>query len=486
MAKGARILSYAVRLPVVGHLSGLLCWTLTPLLLPPALVALVNGDHAFAGRLAIGLAGLIAAGYAGRRVELSKPRLNEVMVVSAMAFAIPPFFVAWALTAFEIDYVSALFESVSGITTTGLSVLGPAEDLPATVLFTRAWMQWYGGLGFVVLALGLMGAAGAGAARRLGEAEEVAKDPMGSLRERARRTVIVYSGFTLVCFLALWASGPDAWNALLFSLTALSTGGFAPDSASAGMLENAGSRALLIGFSTLGAVSVGVWLHVLRRRALGPLLRADIFGLAGFVAAAMTGLAIFMWLDGGYAPGEILAQAPFMALSAQTTTGYSTMDTASLPTAALVWLMLAMAIGGNSGSTAGGIKTFRVLTAFAVIRLTLQRPSIPQTAATSLKVGDHRIEADELQGIATVIGLAGATILFAWLPFLAAGYGLDALFDVVSAATTTGLSTGVAGPDLAPGLKATLSLAMVLGRVEFIALLVLIWPPTWLGQQFKS
>lgn len=486
MAKGARILSYAVRLSVVAHLTGLLCWTLTALLVPPAIVAWVQGETGFAMRLGLGLAGLLGAGFAGWRVELRTPRLNEVMVVSAIAFALPPFFMAWALGVFGIDYMSALFESVSGITTTGLTVLGPEEELPATALFTRAWMQWFGGLGFIVLALGLMGGAGGAAARRLGEAEEVASDPLGSLRDRARRTVIVYSGLTFICFLALWASGPGAWNALLLCLTALSTGGFAFDSASAATLEGWPVRAVLIGFSTLGALSAGIWLHALRMRPLGGVLRSDLIGLGAFLAAAVLGLAAFMWLGGGYSGREILAHAPFMAISAQTTTGYSTMDTASLPAAALVWLMIAMAVGGNSGSTAGGVKTFRVLAAFAVIRLTLQRPSLPEKAVTALKVGGHRIEASELQAIATVVGLAGATILFAWLAFLASGYGIDSLFDVVSAATTTGLSTGVTGPDLSPALKGALSLAMLAGRLEFVALLVLLWPPTWLGQQLKS
>ncbi|TGY89130.1 TrkH family potassium uptake protein [Marinicauda algicola] len=486
MAKGARILSYAVRLQVVGHLTGLLCWTLTPLPALPLLVALFNGETGFAARLATGLVLLAVAGFAGMRLSLSRPRLNEVMVVSAMAFALPPFFMAWTFGAFGIGYVGALFESVSGLTTTGLSVLGPPEDLPPSVLFTRAWMQWFGGLGFVVLALGLMGGAGRSAARRLGEAEEVAKDPLGSLRDRARRTLIVYSALTLACFVALWASGSGAWHALLLCLTALSTGGFAFDSGSAAALQGWVPRTILIGFSTLGAVSAGIYLHLLRRKPLGTLMRTDLLGLAAFCAAAILGLGFLMWLDGGYAGREILAHAPFMALSAQTTTGYSTMGTASLPASALVFLMIAMAIGGNSGSTAGGVKTFRVLVAFAVMRLTLQRPSLPQTAATTLKVGGHEIDSAELQAIATVIGLAGATFLFAWLPFLAAGYGLDSLFDVVSATTTTGLSTGVAGPALEPHLKLVLSLAMLLGRVEFIALLVLLWPPTWLGQKFRS
>ena len=486
MAKGSEILSYAVRVKVVAHLIGLLCWTLAPLTAPPIIVALINGDRLFATRLGVIFVFLLVAGFMAWRKKIETPRLNEVMAVSALTFTVPPLFMGWALTAFGIDWPSAIFEAVSGLTTTGLSVLKPEELQPNTLLFTRAWMQWFGGFGFAVLALGLRSGAGTAAARRLGESGEVANDPVGSLRERARRMLIVYAGLTALCFIALWLSGASAWHSLLLSLTALATGGFSYDSASAAALASPVSQAVLIGFAALGAVSFSVYLYVWRRQRPDSLLRTDVLALGVFIVLAIAGLFALILADGGYAPGEALGIAAFTGLSAQTNTGYSIAETASLPGGALVWLMIAMAIGGNSGSTAGGIKTFRALAVLATIRLTLQRTSLPDRAATRLKVDGHTVEQRELENIAAVIFLAVATVLFSWIIFQAYGYGADALFDIVSAVTTTGLSTGVVGPALEPGLKYALAAAMLLGRVEFIALLVLVWPGTWFGQRYVS
>ncbi len=485
MSRGAEILSYAVRPQVTLRVFGRLCLASIPLFAVPALVALSAGETGFAARLGVcaGAAGLL--GLALGRLRGGNPRLNEVMVVSALAFAGPPVALAWTFGALGYAFIPSLFEAVSGVTTTGLSVLPRPEASNAALDFTRAWMQWVGGLGFIVLVLGLMGATGAQAARRLGEAGGIASDPVANLRERARRMLSVYLGLTLICAALLWATGPGAWDALLYAMTALATGGFAPDPASAAALEGPAPRIVLAVFTLLGAISFSLYLRALRGRGPGEALRADLIGLAGFLAIGAGGLLAILALYGGL-DGPTIGHALFTAVSAQTNAGFSTMTEATLPAAALAWLMLAMLIGGNSGSTAGGVKTFRALTLVALMRLTLQRPSLPPDAVARLTLFGRPVGAAELQNAAAVISLAAATIFFAWLPFLAAGYGADALFDVVSAVSTTGLSAGVVSPELPQHLQATLVVAMLLGRVEFIALLIVIWPPTWIGPQLKD
>ncbi|MFW6299822.1 MAG: TrkH family potassium uptake protein, partial [Oceanicaulis sp.] len=480
MDKSATILSYAVRPRVILHVGALALLALTPLPLVPAIIAALDGDWAFALRCAAILAVFLAIGVFGRSSRPSAPRLNEALTVMAAAFIVPPLAMGWAMAAYDIPLNAALFEAVSGLTTTGLSVLPNPEDLDTTLLFTRAWMQWVGGLGFAVLVLGLMGGAGASAAQRLNEAEPMGDDPMAPLRTRARRTLMVYAVLTFACFLALWLTGPDAGRALLFAMTALATGGFAPHSASAAVLEGWLPKVILIGFSTLGAISFSVYLHALRGKTLGAGLRTNLLSLFIFAAISVAGLSLFMGLA-GFDVGQVLAHAPFIAVSAQTNTGFSTMEVSALPPAGLAFLMIAMWIGGNSGSTAGGIKTFRVMILFAMVRLTLQRTSLPPDAVSHLSAAGRRVTGAQLQNVITIALLSIATIFLGWIPFLLAGYGPEALFDITSAVTTTGLSTGVVGPTLEPGLKAVLTVAMILGRVEFIALLVMIWPPTWIG-----
>lgn len=480
MDKSATILSYAVRPRVALHIGALALLALIPLPLAPGIVAAIDGDWPFAARCAVVLAGFAAVGAFGRMKTPKAPRLNEALSVMAGVFIVPPAAMGWAMAAYDIPLNAALFEAVAGLTTAGLSVLPSPEALDDTLLFTRAWMQWIGGLGFAVLVLGLMGGAGGSAARRLNEVQPMAADPMEPLRTRARRTLIIYLALTALCFAALWLTGPDPWHALLYAMTALATGGFAPHSTSAMFLDGWAPELVLIGFSTLGAINFSLYLDILdRKRPDGALVR-DIGALFAFAAIAVTGLAVFMLLD-GFTPGEVLRHAPFIGVAAQTSVGFTNMDISALPPAGLAFLMIAMWIGGNTGSTAGGIKTFRAQTLIAMVRLTLQRTSLPPDAVTRLSAGGRTISRAELESVMTVALLSVGTIFLLWLPFLVAGYGPESLFDVTGAVTTGGLSTGVIGPMLEPGLKAVLTLAMILGRVEFIALLVMIWPPTWLG-----
>ncbi|XBQ17457.1 MAG: TrkH family potassium uptake protein [Oceanicaulis sp.] len=480
MDKSATILSYAVRPRVTAHLGALACLALTPMPLVPAIVALINGETGFAWRLGGVFAALAGFGLLARSKRPQAPRLNEALVVMALAFIIPPLCMAWALSVFGLSAIDAIFLAVAGLTTTGLSVLPAPETLPQTLLFTRSWMQWVGGLGFAVLVLGLMGGAGASAARRLNQAQPMGDDPLAPAHERARMMVVVYVALSLACFFALWATGPDAWTSLLYALSTLSTGGFAPHSDSAAHLGGAAPQIILIGFSTLGAISFSLYLYALRRKRLPDSLRNDVITLFVLAAISIAGLAGFMALE-GYSAGEIARHAPFMGLAAQTNVGFTTIAPSDLPTAGLVFMMAAMWIGGNSGSTAGGIKTFRAMIVLAMVRLSLQRTSLPPDAVTRLSAQGRLVRREQLEGVLTVAVLSIATIFAAWLPFQLAGYGVAALFDVVSAVSTAGLSVGVIGPELEPGLKAVIIACMILGRIEFVALFVLVWPPTWLG-----
>lgn len=485
MDRSATILSYAVRPRVALHVGALALLALTPLPLAPGIVAALDGDWPFALRCAVVLASFLAIGILGRSKTPRAPRLNEALSVMAGVFIFPPAAMGWAMAAYDIPLNAALFEAVAGLTTAGLSVLPAPEQLDDTLLFTRAWMQWIGGLGFAVLVLGLMGGAGGSAARRLNQAQPMGEDPMAPLRTRARRTLGVYVCLTFVCFLALWITGPDAFRAALFAMTALATGGFAPHSTSAAVLGGWLPQVVLISFSTLGAINFSLYLHALEGKAPDARLRREVGAFFGFAAATIAGLALFMLLD-GFSPTEVARHAPFLGMAAQSSVGFTTIDLGDLPAAGLAFLVIAMWIGGNSGSTAGGIKTIRAMTVLATVRLTLQRTSLPPDAVTRLSVGGELVSREALESVFTVVILSVGTIVLAWLPFLVAGYGLESLIDVAGAVTTGGLSVGIIGPDLEPGLKAVLTAAMILGRVEFIALLVLIWPPTWLGGSPKE
>ncbi len=193
-------------------------------------------------------------------------------------------------------------------------------------------------------------------------------------------------------------------------------------------------------------------------------------------ALALLGLGI----DGSASLGDRL----LLGVSAQSTTGFAAAPPGELDAASKLVLMVAMAIGGSVGSTAGGFKLLRLLVLVGLLGLLLRRAAMPSRAVAELSVHGRPVPSEQALSMLAVVLLFPVAALVSWLPFLAAGLDpLNSLFDVVSALGTVGLSTGITSPDLAPALKAVLGIDMLLGRVEFFAMLVLIYPATWFARR---
>jgi trk system potassium uptake protein TrkH len=147
-------------------------------------------------------------------------------------------------------------------------------------------------------------------------------------------------------------------------------------------------------------------------------------------------------------------------------------------------LIFSMFVGGCSGSTAGGVKLVRILILLRLIQVTLRRSAAPARAVMPLKLGGEPLDSDVIGNALLLLGLWVLVIAASWLPFLFYGYdSLDSLFEVVSATGTVGLSTGISAPSLDTAVKLVLGVDMLFGRVEVIALLVVLYPPTWLGRR---
>lgn len=473
-----RTLSYAVRPAVVARGLGELLLVVALLSLAPPVVALLSGELAWFVPTLVPAVALGVVGLALRRGTVpQRLQVNEALVITALAFVSSPIVAAVPLVWRGLPVVDSLFEMISGITTTGLSTLPSVESLPHTLLFARAWAQWYGGLGIAVLSLAVVLGHGV-ASRRLLTASE-AEDVMGSARPHARRVVTVYAVLTVAGVLALWLLGGSPFDALVHTLSAVSTGGFAPRDASLAPLGR-GFQIGVVVACLAGAVSFPLYARA-RQRGLGVLLgdlelRALL--VAGAVAAAL--LVLLGWLAGAWAPVDRV----LLAFSAQTTAGFSTVDVASLDAGSKLVLIVSMTIGGSVGSTAGGVKLLRFLVAVQVARWMLVRTRLPTHALTEPLLAGQGLAAEDVQRALAVIGLFLTAMILSWLPFLAAGERpLDALFEVVSALGTVGLSTGISSPELATPLKGVLCVDMLLGRLEIIAILVTLAPGTWIGRR---
>jgi len=476
-------LAYAVRGRVVAKYLGQLGLMLAALTVVPLAVSLLAGETHIAWRYGHVIVALVALGAPlARLTPPAHVREAEALAVVALAFMASAVVMTWPFTGAGLAFPDALFETVSGVTTTGLSTIADPATRPRTFQFARAWMQWYGGLGIVVLSVALLMGHHA-AARRL--VDPAGGEPLpAAMRTYARRTLAVYGGLTAVGFLLLWATGVGGFSALCHVLAAVSTGGFAPDARSLAAMDGP-ARAVVTGLSFLGAVSLLLYFTAVRgpdRRQVprDPELRALVL----MCAAVALVLALTLHVHGGVPWGAAISSGLHMGISAQSTTGFAVLPVGDLPAGALAVMILAMAAGGSVGSTAGGVKLLRVLIVVAVVRAALRRAVAPPHAILAPRLGSRPLEAEDTAQVLALIVLFAGVVLASWLPFLAAGYDpLQSLFEVVSATGTVGLSTGITRAALEPALKGVLMADMLLGRVEIVAVLVLLYPKTWLGRR---
>lgn len=436
-------------------------------------------DYRFAANCVIVALLLAAAGLPLARLRAAERiRQGEAMAVTALGFMLGGLAMAWPFAAAGMAPLDALFESVSAITTTGLSAAGSVADMPRAFVLARSWAQWCGGLGIVVLAFVLVLGPGI-AARRLSPGETAAEDLVEGTWIRGRRLLVLYAGMTAGGGVLLWLFGASPFDAAVHALSSLSTGGFSShDDSVAGI--GGGALPVLVALLCLGG-GVSFSLQYRSWRS-GPmtLLRDGEVRLLAATILAVWGLILFSeWLAGTPIGGGLAANAAFMTVSAQTTSGFQTVDPAGLAPATKLSLILSMIIGGDIGSTAGGIKIVRLLVILRLLQLLFARTVTPRHAVLNTGL---KLDSPEIAAAVSVVTLYAAAILLSWFCFLLAGLDpLDSLFDVVSAIGTVGLSTGVAGPDLAAPLKLVLCLDMLMGRLEILAVLVLAYPRSWLG-----
>jgi trk system potassium uptake protein TrkH len=480
--EGYSSLVQPVRWPILGKYLGQLALVLAILAVAPLLVTLLAGERLPVPRYLAVIAVLGAAGWPLSRLRApDQLQGNEAMVIVTLAFVLGPFLMAWPMAAAGLSYLDALFEAVSGITTTGLTTLNSVADRPISFLFARAWLQWFGGLGIAVLTVALLARQGL-ASRKLVESAG-AEILVSTSRAHARRVLAVYLLLTAIAFLLIWAAGLAPFDALIHALAAVSTGGFSGfDRSLGGSLPPFVSYAVMLA-AVLGAVSLPTYYAALRR---GPrALWADYELRALLLLCAVWSSVLALWFGlHGMGLDKALHHGILLAVSAQTTTGFSTLDPVGLAAFPKGALILAMAVGGSVGSTAGGIKLLRWLILLRLVQLLLRRASVPEHVVVEARLGGRQVDAAELERGMLVVALMATVVLLSWLAFLAYGVPpLDALFEVVSATATVGLSAGVTAPDLPAALKALLCLDMLAGRLEVMALLITLYPSTWFGRR---
>jgi trk system potassium uptake protein TrkH len=469
-------LATPVNIPTVIRYVGQLLMVIGAILLVPAIFTVFQGAFPEAiwftlTAVASGLAGYVAFRFSPAR-DLE---WKEAMVVAALAFPLAGLVSAVPL-AFSagIPYYDALFEAVSGITTTGLSV-APAN--PGQVfLFTRSWLQWVGGIGIVLLVLSVLVSPGL-TARRLFSPGIGDRNLISGAKATVMVLFRIYAGITVAIFTLLLLAGMNPFDAICHSFTTVSTGGFSTSPDSIAGFPGIFIPAVIIIGCILGAMNFTLYFRVTRDH--GAFFKSVqvrwFFGIAivGIVLLLLALLPVCNPVTAG-------SIAVFQAFSALTTTGFSTTSIASLPEGAKAVLAVLMWIGGGVGSTAGGIKILRIAVLVNIVYLVFLRYFLPREAVTPFKVGGVPVDEEDILRIVAYFFLYIVVLVVSALIFLFAGFpALDSLFEVSSALGTVGLSTGITGAGLAAVLKGTLIVDMLLGRIEIIPLCILFMPRTW-------
>ncbi|MDD2761070.1 MAG: potassium transporter TrkG [Methylomonas sp.] len=476
----SRALAQPVRYGVIGRYLARIGLVIVVLKLVPILLAGFYRDWSFMMWQLLALTGLGACCLPLVRLPVPDGiRDNEVMVISVLSFVLAAVFEALPLLGEGLNGIDALFETVSGVTTTGLSMMTNLDRYSGGVLFARAWMQWYGGLGIVAFSIALSILDQGVAARRLAMGDNDSRDILGNARNHSLKLLGIYCGLTAIMIILLWLLGASPFCAVTHVLSGVSTGGFSIYDASLAAVEPRRLQFIIMLSGVLGAISLPFYYRLLRNGVKELAFTAETLVL---LALSLVMIALLFY-GADHQTGDLasrLQDAVITGLSAQTTTGFASVKVAELNDAAKLTLIISMAIGGSTGSTAGGIKILRFLIVLRLLQFFIVRTALPAHAVLERRLGGDKLESNDIERALLLVFVCIATVLCSWLPFLMMGYApMDALFEVVSACSTTGLSAGITRVELEPGLKLVLIADMLLGRVEFLAFLLFLYPRTW-------
>ncbi|MBE0636379.1 TrkH family potassium uptake protein [Candidatus Bipolaricaulota bacterium] len=464
--------------------------------IPLAISALYNETVQFPVRI-YAIPAIISLGIGLALVLLLKPcpmtsRLSmAVGVLGWFALSILGALPYWL--ALDIGYLDAVYEAISGFTTTGATFLTGLALLPKSILFWRALTQWIGGLGIFTLFLFVVRESGARHSLMGAEAHKAASDRFSpGVFSSLRILWAVYGGLTLVCGLLLWAEGMTPFDAAAHALTTLSTGGYSTHDASIGYFAQAGishpvaMEYTILAFMFLGGTSFLVFWNLLRRkwRAITGNTELRVWILLLLVAggwlvlADRSNAATIGW-------HAHIRQSLFHVVSIATTTGFVIRDvsTSWFSPGTQQMLLVLMLIGGCVGSTAGGLKVFRVSVLGSVLRHRLRMILGSPLEVIPRQMGRHRLDRSEIERTVAVAVAWGIFLGIGWMLTTLVGRldGWSSLSAIVSALGNIGphfIESSV-NADLGPVVKGIYALAMIAGRLEIVPLIILFSRKTW-------
>ncbi len=416
--------------------------------------------------------------------------VRQAFVLTTMAWIVITMFAALPFTFSNLDlsYTDAFFEAMSGITTTGSTIMVGLDEAPPGILLWRAILQWLGGIGIIVMAIAVMPMLRVGGMQLFRmESSDQSDKALPRVANIASATAAIYTALTAIWAVAYWLSGMTGFEAIAHAMTTLATGGFSTSDGSIGHFDNATIDAVATAGMIVGSLPFVLYLQSLRGNATVLFRDSQVRVFITLAATIVLSVAAFLWLQNGLAPLQALRYASFNAISIMTGTGYATAAFDTWGAFAMPIFLVIMFIGGCAGSTTCGIKIFRFQVLYAAARTQLHH--LLQPHGVFVPYYNRRPIPEEV-----IVSVLAFFFLFGMsLSLLAVALGMLGL-DFVTAVSAAATAISNVGPALGPivgpagtfaslpdAAKWLLSAGMLLGRLELLTVLVLFNRTFWRG-----
>jgi trk system potassium uptake protein TrkH len=481
-----------MRFRVIQKILGLLLAIFSLTLLPPLVIAVLSGDGT-AGAFCFAIAVILSSGlglWLPVRKSAGELKLRDGFLVVVLFWLVLGIFGAMPFLLADNPHMKladAVFESISGLTTTGATVIVGIDALPRSILFYRQLLQWLGGMGIIVLAVAVLPMLGVGGMQLYrAETPGPMKDSKLTPRitETAKMLWYIYVSLTGLCALSYYAAGMSLFDAVGHSFSTVAIGGFSTHDASIGYFDSVSVEIVAVIFMFLSGVNFSLHFLAWRHRTFMPYrddaeFRTYAALLGGVFLVCALGLAVSR---SSVALSEALRMSLFHTISIGTTTGFSTGDFQSWPLFLPLLLLFLSFVGGCAGSTGGGMKVVRFLLLYRQGMREIKRLIHPN-AIISIRVGGRAVADRVVEAVWGFFATYVAVFVVLLLGLIATGLDQVSAFSAV-AACLNNLGPGLGAVsyhygDISDGAKYLLCLAMLLGRLEIFTLLVLLTPSFW-------
>ena len=471
---------------------GLLLVILSGGMVIPSVIDLIAGNPDWAAfAIASGFTAFVGAAMVmTARTGAVTLTLRQAFLLTTLSWIVLPIFASlpFMISDLHLSFTDAFFEAMSGITTTGATVITELDNAPPGVLLWRGILQWLGGLGIIIMALTVLPMLKVGGMQMFKvEGFEAQEKILPRATQLAGALLIVFIGLTVIWALMYWIAGMNVLDATVHAMTTIATGGYSSHNSSVGYFDSAAIDWIATTGMIVGGIPFLLYVQILRGRPAALWQDSQVQWFVGAVCVFVFTVTVYLSLSGTYPVLSAFRYAAFNTVSVMTGTGYATTDFGQWGGFVIVILFMLMFVGGCAGSTTCGIKVFRFQILFQVARVQIRQLLQPHGVFIPY-FGGRPVDNTVATSVMGFFYLYALTVCL--LAIALAALGLDfvtAMSGAASAVSNVGPGLGpIIGPagtyaPLPDTAKWLLSAGMLLGRLELFTVLVLILPGFWRG-----